>query len=82
MKNPIIPILRLLPDDGSKVIVTKELTRQILALMSAADPKFKNMEQAEEFLSYLHDNHVVEITSTDDKQTHFIRKTLNGNQSY
>lgn len=79
MKNPIIPILRLLPDDGSAIIATKELTRQVLALMSAADPKFKNMEQAEEFLSYLHDSKVVELSTSTDKQTTFIRKIYNGN---
>lgn len=73
MKNPIIPILNLLPAD-TNIIVTKDFTRQVLALMSAADPKFKNMEQAEEFLSYLHDKGVIEITSTQDKRTHFIRK--------
>lgn len=48
--------------------------------MSAADPKFKNMEQAEEFLSYLHDSKVVELSTSTDKQTTFIRKIYNGNQ--
>ena len=78
MKNPIIPILRLLPDD-TPIIASKEFVRQVLALMNAADPKFKNMEQAEEFLSYLHDNNVVELTRSDDAQVTFIRKTFNGN---
>lgn len=79
MKNPIIPILKLLPDNGALITVSKEFTRQVLALMSAADPKFKNMEQAEEFLSYLHDNQVIEISSTTDNEVYFIRKLINGN---
>jgi hypothetical protein len=78
MKNPIVPLLNILPPDSSKVIVTKDFTRQVLALMSASDPKFKEMGQADDFLHYLHQNNVIELSysEVDGKRINFIRKKI------
>ena len=76
MKNPILQILHILPDDKSKIIITKEFSRQVLAFMMAADPKFKEMGQADAFLVYLHENDLVEISYTEISggRVNFIRK--------
>ena len=49
--------------------------------MNAADPKFKEMDQAEKFLVYLHENQVIELSylETHDGRINLIRKKINGN---
>jgi len=75
MKNPLPPILDLLSNDEA-IILTLDLKKQILAYMSAADPKFSSLDQVTDLLRYLHQQNVIELSyldNTSEKLT-FIRK--------
>lgn len=78
MKNPLHNIFAMLPDDGSKIIVTKDFTKQVLAYMSAADPKFKEMGQADSMLKYLHQQNAIELSyaEAEGERINFIRKKI------
>lgn len=65
MKNPIKNIIDSLPEDGSPVIVTKELCIQILAWMRAADPKFSSLEHVDKLLWFLHKENVIGLSYSE-----------------
>ena len=78
MKNPLIPILQLLPDDGSKIIITKEFSKQVLAFLNAAEPKYREMAHADKLLHYLHQHNVIELSYAEvgEDRINFIRKKI------
>lgn len=83
MKNPLVPLFNLLPEDGSKVIVSKELCVQILAWMRAADPKFAQLEDVDKLLWHLHQKNAVTLSYAEvgKDRINFIQRNLNGNET-
>lgn len=83
MKNPLVNLFNALPEDGSKVIVTKEFCVQILAWMRGADPKFAQLDAVDKLLWYLHQQNAVTLSYTEvgKDRINFIQRNLNGNQS-
>ena len=83
MKNPLINLFNALPEDGSKIIVTKELCVQILAWMRTSDPKHTQLADVDKLLWYLHQQNAVTLSYTEvgKDRINFIQRKLNGNQS-
>lgn len=83
MKNPIVSILNALPENGSKVIVSKDFCIQVLAWMRAADPKYNDLIHVDKLLWYLHEQGVVNLSyvEVDSNRINFIQRNLNGNET-
>ena len=78
MKNPLLPLFNSLPEDGSKVIVTKEFCVQILAWMRASDPKFTQLDAVDKLLWYLHQQNAITLSYTEvgKDRINFIQRKL------
>ena len=78
MSNPIVKLWKLLPEDGSKIIITKELTIQLLAWMRAADPTMIELRYVDELLNFLHKENVITLSYTEVGQDriNFIQRKL------
>jgi hypothetical protein len=82
MKNPIYKLFEIIPEDGSKILVTKELCIQILAWMRASDPKFHDLSSVDKLLWYLHKEEAITLSYAEagNERINFIsRKVTNGN---
>jgi hypothetical protein len=81
MKNPLIHLFNALPEDGSKIIVTKEFCVQILAWMRAADPKYTQLDAVDKLLWYLHQQNAIILSYAEvgTDRINFIQRKLNGN---
>jgi hypothetical protein len=78
MKNPLVPLFQSLPEDGSKVLITKEFCVQILAWMRASDPKFGELEAVDKLLWYLHQQNAVTLSYTEvgTDRVNFIQRKI------
>ena len=78
MKNPLINLFNALPEDGSKVIVTKEFCVQILAWLRAADAKHTELTSVDKLLWYLHQQNAVTLSYTEvgKDRINFIQRKL------
>lgn len=85
MKNPIYQLFNVLPEDGSKIVVTKELCIKILAWMRAADPKFRELADVDKLLWYLHGENAVILSYVEvgKERVNFIQRSisLDGNKT-
>ena len=78
MKNPLAHLFDLLPEDGSKILITKEFCVQLLAWMRAADPKFSQLEDVDKLLWYLHQQNAITLSYSEvgKDRVNFIQRKL------
>ena len=78
MKNPLLPLFNALPEDGSKIIITKEFCIQILAWMRASDPKFAQLDAVDKLLWYLHQQNAITLSYAEvgTDRINFIQRKL------
>lgn len=80
MKNPLVPLFNALPEDGSKILITKDFCVQILAWMRASDPKFSQLDDVDKLLWYLRQQNAITLSYTQvgEDRVNFIQRKLNG----
>ena len=78
MKNPLVPLFNALPEDGSKVIITKEFCVQILAWMRAADAKHTELADVDKLLWYLHQQNAITLSYSEvgKDRVNFIQRKI------
>lgn len=78
MKNPLVNLFNELPEDGSKILITKEFCIKLLAWMRASDPKYRQLEDVDKLLWYLHQQNAITLSYTQvgEDRVNFIQRKL------